>query len=293
MWFVRAILVLGFAIGSPAFGWVYRVGVGDVLTVSVLGEKEFSGSFRIATDGAIDYPFLRKINVNNKTTEELETLLTERLKEGYLTDPQVSVEVKEYHSQEVLLFGAVGRPGPYVLTEETRILDLVSRAGGITAAGGKRLIILRREKDPKETPVVKAEAIKEKDPKEDPSVKAEATEVIVIDYYNLVHKGDFSQNLVMKNGDIVNVPRANEVLISGNVGRPGPLKYEEGMTPLQAIMIAGDTTVNASAKSTYILRKEGQGDSKIEVRLDKIKDGKEKDFPLKADDIVVVPESFF
>jgi polysaccharide export outer membrane protein len=271
------VVFLAALLGSVAWAGVYRVGSGDILQVNVLGEKEFTGSFRIASDGTIDYPYLRRIEVREKTVEDLEKLLTDRLKDGYLADPQVSVEVKEFHSQEVLLFGAVTRTGPYVLTEETRVLDLISRAGGITSSGGKRIVILRREGETKEGT--------------DP--KGEQAKPIVIDYYNLVHQGDFSQNVVLRNGDIINVPRANEVLISGNVGKPGLLKYEDGMTLLQAVMLAGDTTPIASPKNTYVLRKGEKGDSKIEVRLDKIKDGKEKDFALKADDVIVVPESFF
>lgn len=259
---------------------MYRVGVGDILQVNVLNEKEFTGSFRIASDGTIDFPYLRKIEVRDKTIEELEKLVTAKLKEGYLSDPQVSVEVKEYRSQLVLVLGAVEKPGPYPLTEESRVLDLISRAGGLSPAGGKRVVLLRTDKDVKDA----------KGPKEG---KAETTQPIVIDYYKLVHQGDFSQNLILKNGDIINVPKANEIFVLGNVARPGPIKYEDNMTVLQAVTLAGGTTPAASPKNTYILRQGENGEVKLHVRLDKIQDGKEKNTVLKADDVIVVPESFF
>ncbi len=279
---MRVISLLALLAGPSALAGVaqYRVGVGDILQVNVLGEKEFTGSFRIATDGTIDYQYLRKIEVKAKTVEDLERLITAKLKEGYLSDPQVSVEVKEFRSQQVLVLGAVAKPGPYPLTEESRVLDLISRAGGITQTGGKRGVLLRTEKNVKDA----------KGPKEG---KAETTKPIVIDYYNLVHQGDFSQNLILKDGDIVNVPKANEIFVLGNVARPGPVKYEDNMTILQAVTLAGGTTPTASPKNTYILRQGESGEMKVEVRLDRIQDGKEKSTPLKPDDVIVVPESFF
>lgn len=282
MFWMRVISLLALLAGPTALAGVapYRVGVGDILQVNVLGEKEFTGSFRIASDGTIDYPYLRKIEVKDKTVEDLEKLITAKLKEGYLADPQVSVEVKEYHSQQVLVLGAVEKPGPYPLTEESRVLDLISRAGGLTQAGGKRVVLLRAEKDLKGT----------KGPK---AARPETVKPIVIDYYNLVHQGDFSQNLILKDGDIINVPKANEIFVLGNVARPGQIKYEDNMTILQAVTLAGGTTPAASPKNTYILRQGESGEVKIQVRLDRIQDGKEKSTPLKPDDVIVVPESFF
>lgn len=316
----RTIILLVLLTSLQVMAGVYHVGVGDVLSVRVLGEQEFTGAFRVATDGSIDYPYLRQIDVKEQTVEQLKALITAKLKDGYLTDPQVMVEVKEYRSQRVLVLGAVARPGPYVLKEESRVLNIISQAGGLTKAGGKRIVILRNEMEKvqavdQKRPVVVAKSAEEsqsvdaKEAVELEKVTEEANAVekpvetkerqqnqanlVVVDYYDLVHKGDFSQNVLLRNGDIVNVPRANEVLISGNVGKPGPIKFEDGMTLLQAITLAGDTTPIASPKNTYILRKSKKGDEKIEIRLDKIKEGKMKDYRLKPDDVVVVPESFF
>ena len=65
------------------------------------------------------------------------------------------------------------------------------------------------------------------------------------------------------------------------------------MTILEAVTLAGGTTPEASAKSTYILRRGKKGEEKIKVRLDKILANKTENFILKADDVIVVPESFF
>jgi polysaccharide export outer membrane protein len=115
----------------------------------------------------------------------------------------------------------------------------------------------------------------------------------VIDYFRMVHEGDFSQNLLVQDGDIVNIPRANEIFVLGNVGRPGPIKFEDKMTILQAVTLAGGPTPTASTKSTYILRQGPNGEEKLGVRLDRILENKEKNILIKTDDVIVVPESFF
>lgn len=268
----------------------YRLGIGDQVAVNVLGEAEFTGTFRVGSDGSIDYPYLRAIPVRGATTEELARTLTEKLKDGYLKDPQVTVSIKEFQSQKILIVGAVTKPGRYVLTGETKIIDALSMAGGITSSGGKRVILLRG--DPESLAQQKSE---EKDNLKSLSeVKiSDKVEPTIIDYYGLVHQGDFSQNLVLRDGDIINIPEANEIYVLGNVAKPGPVKFEERMTIVQAITQAGGTTAAASPRSAYILRRGAEGQAKIPIRLDRILVNKEKNVILLANDVIVIPESFF
>lgn len=296
---LKCFAFLGFAVlhsfGSLQASTIqYRVGVGDVLNIQVLGEKEFSGIFRVGSDGTIDYPYLRKIEVKEKTTEDLAKSITAKLKKGYLLNPQVNVEVKEYNSQRVLLLGAIAKPGQYILKQDTRVLDIISRAGGISALGGKRILLLRdsnKSFSEKNTELMEEKKITPED--QASAVMKSDVKPIVIDYFRLVHQGDFSQNLLLENGDILNIPKANEIFVLGNVARPGPIIFEDNMTILQAVTLAGGPTPTASTKSTYILRQDESGETKIRVRLDKILDNKEKNVALQADDVIVVPESFF
>lgn len=298
------LLVVWIVVGEPtarADPVAYKIGVGDVVGVKVLDEKEFSGRFQVRTDGTIDYPYLRKIEVKGLTSEELGKRLTDLLKDGYLSSPQVAVDVEEFNSQKVLVLGAVTRPGTYILKEETRVLDLISLVGGLAPTGGKRILLLRNYKIPPDlkldaTPVPSATPGKGVVPEKsllDAALASPDAKPLVIDYFRLVHQGDFSQNILLQAGDILNVPKANEIFVLGNVGRPGPITYEDNMTILQAVTLAGGPTPTASTKSTYILRQTEKGEQKIGVRFDRILENKEKNVVLKADDVIVVPESFF
>ena len=80
-------------------------------------------------------------NLNN--VFKLENLIKERLADGYIVAPQVTVAVGEYQSQKVFLLGEVKNPGSYVLKGTTHILELISMAGGFTDKSGRIIKIER------------------------------------------------------------------------------------------------------------------------------------------------------
>src|SRR5690348_15161978 len=89
-----------------------RVGIDDVFDVRVYGEPELSGSYRIATDGTIDYPLAGRLSVNGLRSGEVQRLLVSKLKDGgFIQNPQVTVTVKERNSQKIAVFGQVTKPG--------------------------------------------------------------------------------------------------------------------------------------------------------------------------------------
>src|SRR5580765_6923009 len=139
----RFTFILFLILSTPLRADDYHIGLGDVLDIKVFGESEFSGVFKVGSEGFIEYPYIRKIKAQGKTREDLTKEITTRLKDGYFSDPQVSVDVKEYRSQKVQIVGAVGRPGDYYLDQDATILSLISRAGGIVPGGGKRILLLR------------------------------------------------------------------------------------------------------------------------------------------------------
>jgi polysaccharide export outer membrane protein len=108
----------------------YTVGVDDELTISVWHEPEFSQSVVVRSDGMVTLPLLNDIKVVGLSTEELRTLLTDKLK-TVVNDPQVTIIVKAIRSLKVFLVGSVGKQGMFPLTSGLTVLQLITEGGGL------------------------------------------------------------------------------------------------------------------------------------------------------------------
>ena len=110
------------------------LGPGDVFDIRVYNEKGLSSTFRVASDGTIDFPLLGTVKVNGLTPTEVVSLIEEGLKEGqFLKKPQVSIFVKEYTSKKISVFGQVKRPGTFPYQDDMSVVEAVSLAGGFTS----------------------------------------------------------------------------------------------------------------------------------------------------------------
>jgi protein involved in polysaccharide export with SLBB domain len=128
--------------GEPAED---KVGIDDVFDVRVYGEGELSGSYRVATDGTIDYPLAGRLQVAGLRTGEIQRLLVEKLTAGYLKSPQITVTFKERNSQKISVFGQVAKPGQVTYHPNMTIVDAIASAGGFTGIAAKNSVNLRRE----------------------------------------------------------------------------------------------------------------------------------------------------
>jgi polysaccharide export outer membrane protein len=128
----------------------YRVGVDDELAISVWHEPEFSQAAIVRPDGMITLPLLNDIKVVGLTTEEIQTLLIEKMK-NVVNDPQVTVSVKTIKSRKVYLVGNVVKQGMYPLSGRTTVLELLAEAGGLGPFAKSRSIYVLRKVDGKET----------------------------------------------------------------------------------------------------------------------------------------------
>jgi polysaccharide export outer membrane protein len=253
----------------------YLVGAKDILEIKVYDEQDLSKEAIVDHGGRISFPLLGSINVGGLSTVEIEELLERQLGEKYLVDPQVFVSVKEYNSRKAVVLGVVKNPGPYALTGETTILDLISRAGGLLETGGKNIVLVRRGN------------------RYDRGTTNSTEEPIVIDANKLLRLGEKSLNYVVYDGDMVFAPKADGVYVYGEVKKPGVVAYRDGLTVLQAISLAEGLSGRASAGSVRIIRSVNGKEQKIKVNLDDIADNKRSDVQLRPEDVIVVPESFF
>jgi len=122
-----------------------QVGVDDMFEVRVYGESELSGTYRVATDGTIDFPLAGRIPVVGLRTGQIQQRLTEKLRGGYLKNPQVTVLMKEWNSRKISVLGQVQKPGSVAYYPHMTIVDAIAQAGGFTGIAAKNSVSLRRE----------------------------------------------------------------------------------------------------------------------------------------------------
>jgi polysaccharide export outer membrane protein len=295
------------ATSRPARPADYEIGPGDVLKVVVLGQADMTASFTVGPDGMVSFPILGKVKASENTTLELERKLTVLLADGILKRPQVTVTVAEYGSQKVFVTGEVQRPGQYALKADRTLLVLLGDVGPLGSNVGHEVIVVRPPAGTAtatgpavplsltEEPGAPAEApAPEAPPQTNPAEPAPSgipglpfvapgSEVFRISLLEL-QSGNPEKNIALRAGDTVYFPKAAQVYVMGSVARPGPYRYQEGMTILQALTLAGGATERGSAGRTKVIR---------------IVNGKKVEKRVKATDLVlpedtlVVPERFF
>jgi polysaccharide export outer membrane protein len=125
----------------------YRVDTGDRISVTVYQEPDLSVSgVRVKANGTISYPLLGDLHVSGLTSQELHDLVKERLLDGYLKKPNITVSVDSYRLYYIK--GEVKRPGGYSFVDGLTVAKAVALAGGYTVRASERSISLIRESDP-------------------------------------------------------------------------------------------------------------------------------------------------
>ena len=108
----------------------YRIGPEDLLEVQVFGVDQLTRTVRVNGRGIISLPLIGNLEVGGLTAQQAEALVVKKLGDSYLQDPQVSLFIKEYTSQRVIIEGAVNKPGVYPLRGPTTLLQSLAIAGG-------------------------------------------------------------------------------------------------------------------------------------------------------------------
>jgi polysaccharide export outer membrane protein len=121
------------------------LGVDDVFDVRVIGEQDLTGSYRIGVDGTIDFPYIGRVEVAGMRPGEVQRAITDKLKDGFMVAPQVSVMVKEWNSRKISVLGQVNHPGPISYYPKMTIIDAIAAAGGFTPIAAQNQVKLRRD----------------------------------------------------------------------------------------------------------------------------------------------------
>lgn len=162
----------------------YRIGVDDVVQVTVWKNPDLSVTVPVRPDGRISMPLAGEVDAGGKTPAEVAQLITSKLS-TYIRDPQVAVILTELRSHEFLsrvrVSGAVRTPGSMPYRQGMTVLDIVLEAGGLNDfASGNRAKLYRHS--------------------------SEGMVAIPVDLANILHNGDVATNYAIEPGDILTVP---------------------------------------------------------------------------------------
>lgn len=270
VWVMWLVMLSGFALGQEP---TYRLQPLDVIHIKVYNEPQIEAVIPVGRDGNISAPFVGMIKVQGLTTSEVEAILVqEYTKKLRLKDPKVAVYIEQYRQIKASVTGAVVqsnvfpdfRPGDTIVT-------LLSRAGGaIPDRADLKRCTLRR---------------------------ANSRELIPVDMYALLVKGDTSQVYSLEDGDELFVPELKSffVMVLGAVQQPGPVQYRESMNIADAIAGArGPIPIRSKMSEIYVIRRTAAGADR-RLKIDFVKYVKKADatqnITLQPGDFVYVSET--
>lgn len=266
----------------------YQIGVNDVLHLIIYagGEKQHESDLTVSPQGMVNAPFIGIIKAQGRTVNQLQNEILRLLAKDYFVNPEVDVFVKEYHSLQYYISGAVHTPGLYKTTGEMTLLELIAKAGGTIPERGRLAYIMRSSPE-------EAAADTENN---DPSAPREP---IKVNLQQLLDKGDLSVNIPLNPGDVVYIPMQisfnmaeSKVYVEGEVAKPGIYDYQLGMTALSACIYAGGFTKFAAPNRAKIIRQKGEDVEIIKINLNRVQSGKDKDIELQPGDRIHIPETW-
>ncbi len=260
----------------------YILGPEDLITVRVFAADDIPDKpAQIDNNGTVTLPMIGQVHAAGLTVEQFQANLVTAYKK-YFKDPQVTVQVNEFHSQPVSVAGNVTTPGVVQLRGNRNLMEVIGQAGGLRADAGDSVLITRNMS---EGPIPVAGAFT------DPSGKYS---VAHIDIRAVMSGKQPEGNILIKPHDVITVPRARMVYVLGNVTRPGGyvMTENETMSITQAVALAGGWDHTAALSAAKVLRADG-GAEREQIPLDvkKIMQNKSPDLQLKPDDILYIPNS--
>ncbi len=262
----------------------YRIGIGDLLDVRVLNHPEMSRKMRVEGGGTIRVPMAGDVVATCLTESQLSQIITEKFRK-WIKEPYVDVFIEEYSSQPVAVIGAVDKPGRFQLQRRVRLIELLTYAGGpkLDKAGHTLHLIRSGEKDLCST-----------DPATPVSTTSEepVPQLLSFKLKDLL-TGSTDANLYVQPGDIISLPEADQVFVTGFVTKPGAFPLNTKISLTQAIGMAGGYMPEASKKKVRLIRQSANSNARVEqlINVEDIEKRKIDDIVLQANDLIEVPNS--
>jgi polysaccharide export outer membrane protein len=244
---------------------VYRIGSGDIVKLNVYGRSEVSGSHVVGPDGKITVPLLGDVFLNDLTREAALQIIDTQLK-SFFTQPNVTLAVDQYTSNQVTVLGRVERAGMQKFPHPPTLAEVLASAGAMPLLD-------------KQASLTRCAIMRGRD------------KLIWVDLKGLLN-GDPSYNMRMKKGDIVFIPDSSDtsVYVLGSVAKPGAYRLTPRMTLLDVLAQAGGPNEDAAPEQIGVYR---AGAQKVEVIAfkDLVDVARKVNFALEDGDVVFIPKS--
>jgi polysaccharide biosynthesis/export protein len=120
----------------------YTLGPGDRLRITVFEQPNLSGSYNVDAAGTITLPLVGSVPAQGRTPQSLKGALEARLRDKFLRDPNVSVEIEAY--RPFFIFGEVAQAGQYQYVAGMTVEQAIAIAGGYSPRGRRGLVELAR-----------------------------------------------------------------------------------------------------------------------------------------------------
>lgn len=252
---LRLLLTLGLVVclgTSAEAAEEYQVGAGDTLAVHVHNEPDLSRSIQVGESCQIEVGLIGLVDVCDRTVVEIGLVIRDGMAEGFLVNPQVTVEMKQYGSQTVQVIGEVKTPGEVVLDGNLTLLEVIVAAG-----------------DRKDGSVVDVELVRGSDVK----------------LYDLQTLPSMTPPIYVQPGDTIIVKQPRFVYITGGVKKDGPVSFREGLTLTQALTSAGGTSEYGRLNGARLVRSDGE---QVKINISAILAGRQADIQLMPEDRLII-----
>jgi polysaccharide export outer membrane protein len=244
----------------------YTLGPRDRVKITVFDEPELTNSYTVDADGFISFPLIGPLTAGGLTVGQLQDRLRSMLAAGYLRNPEVRVEMEQFQSRSVIVSGEVRSPGKIAMTGPMTLLEALALAGSPTASASNEVLVSHPKKPGATT--------RPGDPN---------AQIIRVNLKDL-QLGKAGQDIVLQDGDIINVPKAQTFFIMGQVRNAGSFVWESSLTVEQAIALAGGLNDRGSTRGIVARRSVDGRVREVSVRLeDKV----------EANDTIVIRSRFF
>jgi len=245
-----------------------RIVPNDLLSISVFDQPSLSLRARVKADGTVEMPFVKGLRAQGLLPRELEIEIVRALVDQHiLTEPVVTVSIAEYGARQISVVGDVKIPGQFNIVAPITLLEALAKAGWTTTDAGAEVLLSRSA--------------------------SEAPRKISIDELQK-NSLDLTINVVLTGGEVINVPEAPKIWVTGSVAHPQaiPIRKPGDATVLRVVASVQGLTQYYS-KVAYIYRadpSDGGRRHEIQVPLKEIMHRQAQDVPLLADDILLMPD---